>query len=250
MISSRHDDPLHQLQEALEAHGNNYVEFTQSKFNGLECEYNVILGGFLLAIKVLNLHRNSEEYANKQGENAVLGQGSSGLVKRVNVGPHSLAVKRIIFDKDRKELFDIPYLMDPEDQADPIKIRNAIKEYCVYKICSMFKVGPRVIFTDFYDLVCYNDCIEFQMELCESVGSQMSQTQFEQDIRESLAILHSLKFIHKDIKLGNTLYSPSKEGFVLTDFGMSHSVKEELHEQSVTMFEGTKTHASAEMLQI
>lgn len=30
----------------------------------------------------------------------------------------------------------------------------------------MLKIGPQVIFEDGYDLVCYNDCVEFKMELC------------------------------------------------------------------------------------
>ena len=30
----------------------------------------------------------------------------------------------------------------------------------------MLKIGPQVIFNKIYDLVCYNDGIQFQMQLC------------------------------------------------------------------------------------
>jgi serine/threonine protein kinase len=38
-------------------------------------------------------------------------------------------------------------------------------------------------------------------------------------------MLHSHKFIHKDIKPINTLYSPALNKFILSDFGITHSVK-------------------------
>ena len=42
----------------------------------------------------------------------------------------------------------------------------------------MLEIGPKVIFNDVYDLVCFNNCIEFQMELCKTLddireGSQV-----------------------------------------------------------------------------
>ena len=65
----------------------------------------------------------------------------------------------------------------------------------------MLKIGPKLIFNDVYDLICYNDCVEFQMELCEPVSLQINTKKFESDVKECLSTLHSLKFIHKDVKL-------------------------------------------------
>lgn len=48
---------------------------------------------------------------------------------------------------------------------------------------------------------------------------------YEHDLKKCLKILHSLKIIHKDIKKPNTLYSPTYKSFVLSDFGLTHSVK-------------------------
>lgn len=46
----------------------------------------------------------------------------------------------------------------------------------------MLKIGPQLIFDDVYDLVCYNDGIEFQMELCERVEGQVKNS-YENDIK-------------------------------------------------------------------
>ena len=88
----------------------------------------------------------------------------------------------------------------------------------------MLEIGPKVIFADTYDLVCYNDCIEFQMELCEDIKNIESKT-FEEDLKFRLWKLHSLNFIHKDIKPNNIVYSPSLKGYVFTDFGLAHSIQ-------------------------
>jgi serine/threonine protein kinase len=118
----------------------------------------------------------------------------------------------------------IPYLLDPTDLCSPEEIRKAIKEYCIYKICSLLQIGPQVIFTDVYDLVCYNDGIEFQMELCKVVEFNVKRT-YAQDLKYCVAKLHASKFAHNDIKPENTLFSPSLKKYVLSDFGLSQSVK-------------------------
>lgn len=134
------------------------------KNNGLECTYEAIVGQFFLIIKMLNIPRNAESDLNPQ---ASIGKGNFGIVKELNIENKKIAIKKISFESNiKKELFNIPHLLNPEDCADPFGIRFAIREYCIYKICSMLKIGPQIIFTDVYDLVCYNDCIEFQMELC------------------------------------------------------------------------------------
>ena len=84
-------------------------------------------------------------------------------MKLANVEGKQIAIKRLNFPEGRIKPIFIPYLLDPADLWNHDEIRKAIKEYCIYKICSLLKIGPQVIFTDVYDLVCYNDGIEFQM---------------------------------------------------------------------------------------
>jgi hypothetical protein len=50
------------------------------------------------------------------------------------------------------------------------EIEEVIKEYAFAKLCSILKVGMKVGHPDHtFDLVCYEDCIEFYMERCESI---------------------------------------------------------------------------------
>lgn len=111
----------------------------------------------------------------------------------------------------------------------------------------MLKIGPQVIFENGYDLVCYNNCIEFQMELCEQVNKKIDFRKYETDLKRCLGILHSLKIIHKDVKKSNTLFSPAFNSFVLSDFGLTHSVKEEVWQKTETFFAGSLGHVSEEM---
>ncbi len=43
-----------------------------------------------------------------------------------------------------------------------------------------------------------------------------------------LGIMHKFKIIHKDIKPSNVLYSPTYKKFVLSDFGISHPIVEDI----------------------
>ena len=43
-----------------------------------------------------------------------------------------------------------------------------------------------------------------------------------------VGILHAIKLVHKDIKPSNTLFSQILQKYVLGDFGITHSVKEEI----------------------
>lgn len=46
-------------------YGTTYVEHVKSKFQGLECLYEVIIGRFYMVVNVLNLNRNASEEKQK-----------------------------------------------------------------------------------------------------------------------------------------------------------------------------------------
>ena len=239
--------------------GSFYMENIGSKDNGLECTYSCIIGRFYLVLKVLNLHRNSNQNSqltDKLMNQRFLGKGAFGEVAKVSANGINLAIKKIPFKLQKKYNFNIPYLLDPEDYAHPVQIRRVIRQYCIYKICSMLEIGPKVIFNDVYDLVCFNNCIEFQMELCKTlddiregsqVDSQKYYNNYEKDLKYCIAKLHSIKFVHKDIKPSNILYSPSANRFVLADFGIANSIQETVSQKTRTYFEGSLEHVSPEM---
>lgn len=53
--------------------------------------------------------------------------------------------------------------------ANYSEIFGVITEYGIAKICSMLGIGPRILPWGWFDLVCYQDCIEFGMELCTDI---------------------------------------------------------------------------------
>lgn len=118
----------------------------------------------------------------------------------------------------------------------------------------MFRIGPRVLFQS-YDLVCFNNCMEFAMELCHCPASNprflaqrgISAESLQRDLLENLKLLHSLKIVHKDIKPENILFSESLNRFVFADFGITHAVAEGPTEKSKTNFAGTMEYCSEEM---
>lgn len=59
-------------------------------------------------------------------------------------------------------------------------------------------------------------CLELNFE-----GDQAKTEKVKKDMVNSLAILHSLKAVHMDIKPENIAFSPHNKKFVLLDFGFS-----------------------------
>lgn len=43
-------------------------------------------------------------------------------------------------------------------------------------------------------------------------------------LKYCLQVMHLLRFVHRDIKPDNIVFSPSINNFVLCDFGISHPV--------------------------
>lgn len=84
----------------------------------------------------------------------------------------------------------------------------AIKEYSILKIASILGVGPKMNNIFGFDLVAYDECIEFCMEECtmlESIDSKQSE-----DLIRKLQILHELQIVHLDIKPQNICFSPER----------------------------------------
>ena len=80
---------------------------------------------------MLNIHRISEGKLS-----STLGSGSFGVVKEVEVSGKKIAVKKIKFNKLKNQI-KIQELTDMNDSTSVSEIYDAIREYCLYKICSM-----------------------------------------------------------------------------------------------------------------
>ena len=97
-----------------------------------------------------------------------------------------------------------------------------------------------------YDLVCYNDRIEFAMELCE-MNLTEEDTDFKTDLFEGLKKMHTLKMVHRDIKDMNVAWSHHFQRWVFKDFGFATFLKEKIGEKSTSKFIGTYRNTTPEL---
>jgi serine/threonine protein kinase len=100
----------------------------------------------------------------------------------------------------------------------------------------MYEISPQLETTIPFDLIVYKDAIQFHLEKCEPAEDKVKINPecFERDLKECLRVLHSLHIVHKDIKPANTLWCKRLKKFVLCDFGLSKSIKENYGEKTYT----------------
>jgi hypothetical protein len=81
----------------------------------------------------------------------LVGGGGFGQIIATTLGGINLIAKRMVYNGDRETLNDI------------------IQEYAFYKVCSLLGVGPQAALGNAFDLVCYDDCVEFLIEKCDPI---------------------------------------------------------------------------------
>lgn len=110
----------------------------------------------------------------------------------------------------------------------------------IAKICSVLKIGPKILNPFGYDIVFFKNAAIFCMELCENYeGESEYKISKEKSLKISLKILHSLHVCHSDVKTENVLWSRTFQKFVFIDFGLSRFVENEVGFQTPTEFVGT-----------
>ena len=63
--------------------------------------------------------------------------------------------------------------------------------------------------------------------------------QLKEDMLENLKTMHSLQFVHLDIKDSNIAWSPSFKKWIFLDFGFAMMLQEKPGEKTKTKFIGT-----------
>jgi serine/threonine protein kinase len=187
--------------------------------------YIVGIGRIRLTMYVLNLDVNSG------GSAECIGKGTYGAILIKNVASVEFVAKLQF--------------------RQPIKhnIEDVLREVAISKVCSLFGIGPAVKTDIPYDLVVYNDGIQFHLERCLPLSEcqLLQMNTIASDLKYCLSVLHSLRIVHKDIKPQNVLWSQHYNRFVLCDFGISHYVKESIGQKTETGYEGTYGYEGAEM---
>ena len=92
-----------------------------------------------------------------------------------------------------------------------------------------------------YDLICYEDSIEFAMELCQQPNEvkEEEEENIRQELFENLKTMHSLKMVHRDIKEPNIGWSEEFGRWVFLDFGFSTMLRQSIGQKTYTKFIGT-----------
>ena len=138
------------------------------------------------------------------------------------------------------------------------QLYEVIKECCITKVCGVFQIGPRPVQPMGFDIITYDNCMDFCMEKCQDICKKWEKVKdkdekkkihkaFLKEMNKKLSKLRQLHMIHADIKPENVLYSNGWKKIVLIDFGLAMFVKEAVNEETETYFMGTPKFAGKEM---
>ena len=136
-----------------------------------------------------------------------------------------------------------------------------MKECCITKVCGVFEIGPRPVQPMGFDIITYEDCIDFCMEKCWDIMAkweevkdkdekEIIQKAFKKEISKKLSRMRQIHFVHIDIKPDNIRYSPGWRKIVMIDFGTSMFLKQSVNEETETRFMGTPHFAGKEMKEL
>jgi serine/threonine protein kinase len=164
-------------------------------------EAKVNIGHFQLVLLILNVEGRSPLSDVRPSD-----CGSFGKIYFKKFNEENVAVKSFFFD----------------DQNKNQVIEAVIKECSLLKISSVLKCAPAVGRGIGFDILVYDDCIQFLMEKGLKVTSLNKKDSL--DLFNCLAKLHAFKIIHFDIKPPNICYNPRLKTFIFIDFGFTDIV--------------------------
>jgi serine/threonine protein kinase len=94
-----------------------------------------------------------------------------------------------------------------------------VHEWAMHRICSALQCAPNIHKILGFDLIIYQDCVQYITER----GQRLKQIRSEllEELKDELRLMHKLKIIHFDIKPDNIVYSHFFNKPVFIDFGFS-----------------------------
>ena len=215
-------------------YSSNYIDCIAKsiwKKDGNSITFFVRIGHFQTYVNILKVHKDSKEFVRK-----TMSSGAYSKVYVLDIEGRNCVVKsQKIETQDRATL--------------NFRIDEVLRELIFYKIASILRFGPYLEKVLGYDIICYNDSIEFAMELCDDVKEPHSN-EFERDLMEGMKKMHSLQIVHRDIKPANVGWSPSFRKWVFLDFGFAKNLQQTIGFKTRSKFIGSYPYATKELQQI
>jgi serine/threonine protein kinase len=173
------------------------------KFGNGYC-FKVSIGYFEMEISVLITSYNSFSF-----QRSFFSAGASGEIYQQNSEKNNIAIK----SQRKKEGIEF-------DSS----LNLILKEYFALKIASTLGYGPKLFKIFGFDLVCFENAIEFSMEFCQLPEANKLE-KLESDLFTGLKAMHSLQIVHQDIKTENVSWSSEFKRWVFLDFGFASFIK-------------------------
>lgn len=187
----------------------------------------------------LGQHRVTVHLLNLPGdvcvEDKLVGSGGFGTVIRKSVAGTPFVAK-VIKLRNRKTFTE--------------ELEEVVCEIAINKLCAMYGIGPDVETSIHFDLIVYNNAVQFHLELCSGLNELRivpSDGILKEQLLYCLEVLHELHIAHKDIKPDNILYCSRLGRFVLCDFGTAEYVTEDVGLVSWANCAGTPLFMGPEM---
>jgi serine/threonine protein kinase len=123
---------------------------------------------------------------------------------------------------------------------------KAVKEYSILKICAAMGCAPRLEGCLGFDVVVYDDCLQYAMERGRPFAEMTPE--LRAGLRQRLRLMHDFGIVHTDVKPENVVWSESRQCAVFIDFGFSEAIREPRGQKTRSIFKGTPNYASPPML--
>jgi hypothetical protein len=130
--------------------------------SGMMAEYRVRIGGFRVYVKVLNLNL----IATLTGQE--IGKGIFGTILE-----KSVATQEFVAKVQRKKI-------------TTEGVEDAVREVAINKLCSVLGIGPAVETRIPFDLIVYDNAVQFHLEKCERCSNELlykHKKQFAKDLK-------------------------------------------------------------------
>lgn len=103
------------------------------------------------------------------GSRRVISVGTFGSIIEIVGTEQNYVAKRTYFSHETTILKFSSDGIDWKIKGSFEAIKHTLVEYAFARICGALEIGPKVSPEPIFDIVCYQDAIQYYMEKCESI---------------------------------------------------------------------------------